>query len=160
MNYYVRPSKREDCYNLAKSMRKDDVQELFASTGSNPAQALIVAYLSSHRHCYSLILEDEVVGMFGINRINEKVGIPWLLGSDKLTKYRVEFHKLAYKYLNTFMDEYNVLFNYVDKRNWQAVRWLKVLGFTFTKLIDEYGYEKKPFYEFVKANTCAIQQEA
>ena len=89
--------------------------------------------------------------MFGINRVNENVGIPWLLGSDQLTKHKLEFYKKSVEYLNTFMDEYNVLFNYVDKRNWQAIRWLKGLGFQFTKLVSDYGYEKKPFYEFIKA---------
>ena len=151
MNYYIRSSKKDDCYNLSKTMRKGDVQEVFASTGSNPVQALIKAYLSSHRHCYSIILDNELVGMFGINRVNENVGIPWLLGSDKLTQHKLEFYRKSVEYLNTFMDEYNVLFNYVDKRNWQAIRWLKGLGFHFTKLVSDYGYEKKPFYEFIKA---------
>ena len=150
-NYYVRPSKKEDCYNLSKTLRQGDVQEIFASSGSNPAQALVRAYLCSQKHCYSLMLDGEVVGMFGVNEINRNVGTPWLMGSDDLTKYKIEFYRLSKEYLSTFMDEYNVLFNYVDKRNWQSIRWLKGLGFQFTKLVSEYGYEKKPFYEFIKA---------
>ena len=150
-NYYIRPSKKDDCYNLSKTLRQGDVQEIFASSGSNPVQALVKAYLCSSTHCYSLMLDGEVVGMFGIHEINRNVGTPWLMGSDDLTKYKIEFYRLSKEYLNTFMDEYNVLFNYVDKRNWQSIRWLKGLGFQFTKLVSEYGYEKKPFYEFIKA---------
>ena len=73
------------------------------------------------------------------------------MGSPDLTKYKLEFYKLSIEYLNTFMDSYNVLFNYVDQRNTQSIRWLKSLGFQFTKLVPEYGYERKPFYEFIKA---------
>ena len=152
MNYYIRSSKRNDCYELSKTLRKQDVQEVFASFGQNPAQALIRAYLTSHLHCYTIILDDEVVGMFGISKIRDGVGSPWLLGSDKLTDYKFEFHKHAKEHIDTFMDEYDVLFNYVDKRNTQAIKWIKSLGFTFTKLVDNFGYEQKPFYEFVKAN--------
>ncbi len=150
-NYYVRPSKKEDCYQLSKTLRQQDVQEVFASSGSNPAQALVKAYMCSNKHCYSLMLDGEVVGMFGINEINRNVGTPWLMGSDDLTKHKIEFYKLSKSYLSTFMERYNVLFNYVDKRNWQSIRWLKNLGFQFTKEIADYGYEKKPFYEFIKA---------
>ena len=74
------------------------------------------------------------------------------MGSDRLTEYKFEFHKHAKEHIDTFMDEYDVLFNYVDKRNTQAIKWIKSLGFTFTKLVDNFGYEQKPFYEFVKAN--------
>ena len=151
MNYYIRHSKKEDCYNLSKTLRKEDVQEIFSSSGENPAQALLKAYLCSHKHCFSMMLDGNVVGMFGINEINKNVGVPWLMGSPDLTKHKFEFYKLSIEYLNTFMDSYNVLFNYVDQRNTQAIRWLKSLGFQFTKLVPEYGYEKKPFYEFIKA---------
>jgi len=152
MNYYIRSSKKNDCYELSKTLRAQDAQEVFASGGRNPAQALIRAYLTSHLHCYTIILDDEVVGMFGISKIRDGVGSPWLLGSDKLTDHKFEFHKHAKDHIDTFMDEYNVLFNYVDQRNTQAIKWIKSLGFTFTKLVDNFGYEQKPFYEFVKAN--------
>ena len=42
-NYYIRPSKKDDCYNLSKTLRQGDVQEIFASSGSNPVQALVKA---------------------------------------------------------------------------------------------------------------------
>ena len=41
MNYYIRSSKRNDCYELSKTLRQQDAQEVFASGGRNPAQALI-----------------------------------------------------------------------------------------------------------------------
>ena len=151
MNYYIRPSKKEDCYTLSKTLRECDVQEIFASSGSNPVQSLVKSYICSQKHCYSIMLDGEVVGMFGINKVNKNVGSPWLLGSDNLTKHKFKFYKLSKSYLSKFMEEYNVLFNYVDQRNSQSKRWLKGLGFQFTKLVPQYGYEKKPFYEFIKA---------
>ncbi len=150
MNYYIRPSKKTDCYELSLKLRKGDVQEVFSSSGSNPIQALMNAYIASHKHCYSVILDQEVVGMFGVNKINNTIGIPWLMGSDYLTKYSKEFHELSIMYISTFMDEFELLYNYVDQRNQNAIKWLKSLGFVFLRLIQDFGYEKKPFYEFIK----------
>ena len=73
MSYYIRSSKRNDCYELAKTLRQQDVQEVFASGGRNPSQALIRAYLTSHLHCYTIILDDKVVGMFGISKHLQRI---------------------------------------------------------------------------------------
>jgi len=148
--YNIRESRRVDCYELSKSLKKEDVQEIFASSGNNPIQVLLRAYLYSARYCYSVVLDNKVVGMFGITKLRDGVGIPWLLGSNVLTQFPLAFHKETKEYLDKFMKEFKVLFNYVDQRNTIAIKWLKILGFTFTKLIHEFGYQKKPFFEFVK----------
>tara|TARA_R110000824_G_scaffold385797_1_gene580112 strand:+ start:608 stop:1066 length:459 start_codon:yes stop_codon:yes gene_type:complete len=150
MTYTIRHSQRKDCATLSKHTRAADVQEIFASSGKNPFQVLLRAYFASPDYCYTVLLEDKIVGMFGISKITDGVGSPWLLGSNLLLKAPLSFHRKSKKYLDTFMKDFKVLFNYVDKRNVVAIKWLKGLGFTFTKLVDNFGYQQKPFYEFVK----------
>ena len=65
------------------------------------------------------------------------------------SRLRMELAK-SKEYLDNFMTDFKILFNYIDKRNTISIRWLKMLGFKFTNLITEYGYQQKPFYEFIK----------
>jgi len=45
---------------------------------------------------------------------------------------------------------YKYLYNFVDKRNTKALRWLKFIGFNIIEEIPEYGYSKIPFYLVLK----------
>ena len=150
MKYTIRKSQRQDCYTLSKSIRSADVQEIFASSGKNPIQVLLRAYLCSYNYCYTILLDNKIVGMFGVSKLRDAIGSPWLLGSNLLTKYPYSFQKKSKEYLENFMTDFKILFNYIDKRNTISIRWLKMLGFKFTNLITEYGYQQKPFYEFIK----------
>ena len=46
----------------------------------------------------------------------------------------------------------------MDARNDLHIKWLKWMKFTFINKVNEFGYEKKPFYEFIKI--CAHQRLA
>ena len=61
---------------------------------------------------------------------------------DFLRQSRIELKKVH--------KEFPVLFNYIDARNTVHLRWLKFMGFTIIKKLEIFGYEGRPFYEFVK----------
>lgn len=147
--YSIRQSKKDDCLVIAYFLREADTQEVFAASGQLPYTVLLRAYGDSSDACYTVFYDDVPVGMFGVVRYNDDIGVPWLLGTDDLTSDKKEFYKLSQKYLRQFQKKYKYLTNFVDKRNKASIRWLRHLGFTFPREIKEYGFEKRPFLEFL-----------
>lgn len=148
--YHIKATTLEHCVDVSLNMREADVREVFASSGTNPLTTLLRARRLSQEHCYTVFLEDTPVGIFGVSRLNENIGVPWLLGTDELTSDKIEFYKKSKELLSTFMDDFKVLINYVDQRNTKSIKWLQALGFTLGNLVENFGYTKEPFYEFVK----------
>lgn len=148
---YYRPSKIEDCLELAPILRKQDVDEVAASHGLNPVTALRLSFKISNE-CNSIIHEGKVVGMFGYGSDGGTVAVPWLLASDKIKEISREFLPQSKLWVDKVAEDYDVLVNYVDVRNTVAIRWLKFLGFKFIRRIEHFGKAQVPFYEFVRAD--------
>ena len=155
---YYRPSKEEDCYILAPNLRHQDELEIRYGIGLNNEEALVTSFNLSKAECNSIIHNDTVIGMFGVGLDPEHKthALPWLLGSDEIIKVQKSFLKESKIWVDKITKEYDLLYNYVHIGNRVSIKWLKYLGFTFIRLIPEYGVGKKPFYEFVKI--CATQQ--
>lgn len=148
--YKIKATTHDDCIHVSLNMREADVSEVFAASGTNPLTTLLKARAASCDTCSTIFYNNESVGIFGVCKINDSCGIPWLLGTDKLTANKKEFYQKSKEYLNTFMTNFKVLFNYVDERNKTSIKWLKSLGFEFPELVKDFGYTKSPFYQFVK----------
>lgn len=156
MTHHYRPSRFEDCREMAPNMRSQDADEVLASHGWTPLQALQESYRlsSGSSECNSIIHEDgSVVGMFGVAD-QGAYAMPWLLGADKMLETRYEFIPQAIEWVKRMSIQHPLLFNFVHKDNTVAIRWLKSLGFEFIKEIEEYGVGKKPFIQFVRINKC------
>jgi hypothetical protein len=153
MTHHYRPAKFEDCAELAPNMRKQDAEEVWASSGLNPIGALQQSFKGSYE-CNSIIHEDgDVVGMFGVSD-NKIFAMPWLLGSDKLLDTKKEFIPQAVEWVDRMSSLHPILTNFVCKKNTVAIRWLETLGFDFVKTIDKFGVGQIPFIQFVRITKC------
>ena len=77
----------------------------------------------------------------------------WMLGRDEMltdVHDKWEFLRQSRIHLANLHAMYPVLFNFVDARNTVHLRWLRWMGFTFISRNDNYGPEKRTFYEFVR----------
>lgn len=138
-----------DEQSLAANMRMADIIEVRRSHGLNPLEALQFSVEHSDE-CYSMFLPDgQIIGMYGCGGV-DILGVPWLLCTDHLTKVSKPFLLRCHQFVNQWNDRYPILFNYVDVENLTAQKWLRFLGFTFIRLVPDYGVEKSPFYEFVR----------
>lgn len=156
MTHYYRPSRFEDCAEIAPLMREQDVKEIMYSHGVKPLEALENCY-NTCAICNSIIHEDgSVVGMFGVADY-DILASPWLLGTDKIIETRKEFIPQAKEWVEEMINIYPILTNYVHVDNTVSLVWLKSLGFEFIKLNQQYGVGKKPFYQFARINKCATQ---
>ena len=146
----VRAANMEDADRLAPVLRCGDIEEIKAAAGEMPIVVLKQGIVCSDP-CYTIIdIDDSPLAVFGViadsSRIN--VGRIWLLGSDSLVQYSYTFLRHSRKWIEKLHQRYPTLWNYVDARNEVHIRWLKWCGFTFLRRIEEYGVERRPFYEF------------
>jgi hypothetical protein len=148
----VRTGLMDDANTLAPKLRTPDRREILAATGEEPLAALKRSIAWSDP-CYALVDElGIVIALFGVvpDNVNRDIGSVWLLGSYELVNHSIQFVKHCRNWVDILQEDYRVIWNYVDARNEVHIKWLKWCGFTFLRLVDNYGVEQRPFYEFEK----------
>ena len=150
MGYY-RLAKYGDCKVLAPNLRQADKDEVWASHGLLPLQALQFSFLLSEEANTIISDNEDIIGMFGVTKHGD-IGIPWLLMSDDIDQpsHVRQFVPTSKKWVKQVQERYKILVNYVAQDNDKAIKWLRLLGFTFISLEENYGVNPKPFYEFVR----------
>jgi len=147
---HYRDSIQEDVFELAAKMRQADVREVRASNDLSPVEALQRGFEAGTPQ--SIIHKGELIGMFGCAHVNELIGSPWMLGSDKIPEIKRDLLTQSVEWVKEANQQYPLLINYVDARNKVSIRWLKHLGFTFVQHMPTFGAGGIPFYEFVRIN--------
>jgi len=157
---YVRPAILKDALELAPKMRKEDRAEILASDNMSPLQALVVPFTIKGAKIYSIIgtKEEGVIGMFGSTPSSEPdFGIAWLLSANNLANNHArQFLKECPYWVSQMGEGYKHLYNFVDKRNWVALKWLQLLGFTAKEEFPTYGHKQIPFLLMMKELKCAV----
>jgi hypothetical protein len=125
----IRPATVEDA--LALVLRQADREEVEALTGRDAREALVESVVRSAA-AWAGLANGELVCLFGVVPVSlvGVTGIPWLLGSDAVTRYGRPFLRRNRAYLREMLREFPVLRNVVDARNTVSIRWLEWLGFT------------------------------
>lgn len=134
---------------LARNMRDADREEVFASSGHAPLQALELSLLASEDTTTAL-LDGEPVAIFGCARLADGIGGPWLLATDDFYKVNPRtVLEVTRAFVNSWLDRYEILANYVHHRNTTSIRWLKAAGFTIHEAVP-FGHLQKPFHLFTR----------
>ena len=152
MEYTVDKAGVMDCLELAPKMRQSDKQEIWSAGRFTPTSGLHMSLEISGEHAYTLKLDEEVVGIFGVAPCKEQpdIGIVWLMGADNMTTNKKGFYKVSQEYLKKFLEMYKTVFNYVDDRNVSSSKWLESLGFKNLGTEPKFGMDEIPFNLYVK----------
>ena len=153
---FMKIASDKDARQLAKILRKDDLQECKAHSNIDGETALVLGVRHSHLPIGIYLEDNKCICILGVVPEEKKIGRVWLLASDDLKEvlsYR--FIKNTKKVCELLNQSFPILYNYVDARNELHIKWLKWVGFTFINKHEKFGYEQKPFYEFIKL--CAHQ---
>ena len=152
MGYTVDKAGVMDCLELAPKMRQSDKQEIWSAGRFTPTSGLHMSLEISGEHAYTLKLDEEVVGIFGVAPCREQpdIGIVWLMGADNMTTNKKGFYKVSQEYLKKFLEMYKTVFNYVDDRNVSSSKWLESLGFKNLGTEPKFGMDEIPFNLYVK----------
>ncbi|MBN30011.1 MAG: hypothetical protein CMB34_05045 [Euryarchaeota archaeon] len=148
-NLSVRPSIESDCEYLAHNLRRADHNEVKAAMGVVSPEALLFS-MRNTQEPLTIVDDDTPAGIFGVAPIEPHVGAIWLLGTDALVHGKWRFLRQSKKWLAHVGQDYELLFNYVDERNYLHIRWIAWLGFSFIFRHEKYGVEQRPFLEFVR----------
>ena len=139
---------------LALVLRQADREEVEALTGRDPREALVESVERSAA-AWAALANGELVCLFGVVPMSlvGVTGIPWLLGSDAVTRYGRPFLRRNRAYLREMLREFPVLRNVVDARNTVSIRWLGWLGFTLGTP-EPMGVCGLPFIPFGMSAPC------
>ena len=133
---------------LAPRLRVLDLAEIEAASGRAPGNVLAE---SVDRAVWSeaLVIDGriEAIGGLGAQSMMFGPGIPWLVGSDRLTEQRRWFLGESRRQVWRMLSHYQRLENRVDARNAPAIRYLRWLGFTLGAATP-WGHAGLPFYPF------------
>ena len=150
---YVRPAILADALQLAPKMRIADREEIRASNGSSPLEALVIPFTYKKARSYTIIgtAKEGVIGMFADAPTKDpEYGIAWLLSSEDLFKHTKQFIKECPYWVSQMSEGYTYIYNWVDRRNWKSLKWLQFLGFEAKEEIKQYGVGKLPFLLMIK----------
>ena len=148
----IRPATVEDA--LALVLRQADREEVEALTGRDAREALVESVVRSAA-AWAGLANGELLCLFGVVPVSlvGVTGIPWLLGSDAVTRYGRPFLRRNRVYLREMLREFPVLRNVVDARNTVSIRWLEWLGFTLGTP-QPMGVRGLPFIPFTMSAPC------
>lgn len=131
---------------LKGKLRKSDILEIKAVTGSCDDSIMVEAFLSS-KVCWTAFKDGKPIAIFGVCKIDEKTGSPWFLGTKEVDRCGKDFVRNSLYYLNEVKSHFNYLENYIDVRQKKSIRWLRWLKFNIDHPVV-YGVEKLLFHRF------------
>lgn len=137
---------------VAERMRQADVEEVWASHGHKPLDALTSSVDNSDL-VYTWWDGPIPVGIFGVGPYLRDVGTPWFLGTRRMYKpaARRFFLRSTGPVLRTFHSMgYQILLQYVSASHAHSLRWLQWAGFTVDCFYPRWGYEAQPFFRLSK----------
>lgn len=125
----VVPATMEHAHALAQNMRKSDAEEVMASGGYTPLQALEES-LKISCEAHAMFLHGKLAMIFGVAGAPGRPGVIWALGSDVISEHTKAFMQASKAWIEQLKRRYPVLVNAVHSRNKPSLRWVKRLGFT------------------------------
>jgi hypothetical protein len=132
-------------------MRQADVAELNALAITDFVERIKLSVKIS-TICRTATVNGELACIFGVTPLNLTTGIPWMLGTDIVTKHQRVLMRLCRPYIQDMLLAYSHLLNYVHAENQAAKRWLKRMGFVLQPAVP-YGELGSPFHRFdMRAN--------
>jgi hypothetical protein len=151
--YYIRVAHSCDAALIGPLLREADKSEIAANSGLHPEEALRQSLDTSsevHLACHP---DGTPLSIFGIgpNTSEPSIGIPWMVGTDEMSKYNIPLVRDARKWVDRHLNTYSILTNYVDSRNTVHLKWLRHIGFNIDETPQFVGVDLSvPFYQFIR----------
>lgn len=143
---------RSDFRLMKRIIREEDKQELEASSGKR-YEEIIDKTRDATDFAIAGYCSGKLIAIFGVGSatVVTKTGIIWMFGTKFLPKNQKVFLQHCKRCVEVMLENYPIVFNYVDARNTMVINWLKWIGFTFGNA-EPYGPNKMPFYKFYIKN--------
>ena len=154
-DYVFRPVTDGDIEYLANNMRQQDMDEVYAATGSSQLAAILRQSVTESALLVSVEYDGRLlcIGGAASQSLLSCTGIPWMLGTNELSWHSALFVRHGKRCISELLTRFERLENHVDARNTKSVRWLRSIGFT----VDDpqpYGAFGLPFRRFSAVRPC------
>lgn len=136
------PSRVEDAFVLAQTMREDDVRELEAC-GQSPLDGVLFAMEGSESVC-TMLYDDTVGAMWGVCPRGDG-GELWFLTAHLFGEHPKAFLRSIKAHLKGLLQKYGTLFNVIDGRYTGALRLAESMGAEFGSPVSINGHPFVPF---------------
>lgn len=158
MKLEVRKADIRDVFYIHDKLRAVDNYEILAASGLAPLEALLEGFRRNKEN-YCITKDDLPIAIGGVAVAQDGFeAYPWLLATDELVRHQHFFLRVSKPFVQDMLLRYPKLRNYAYARNTVHIKWLKWLGFTITRTVDDYGYLELPFVEFqMERKPCATQ---
>lgn len=131
MTLEIRECTPEATRIIAENLRGADEVEVLLLTGKPPVEALRESVEGSVAS-YCGYFDGVPGGIFGVAKLTDEVGVPWMVGTELMVKYRREWMCKAAEKVQWMHNQFPVLTNIVHEKNYASIRWLHRLGFEFS----------------------------
>lgn len=135
-----------------EGLREQDEREVLKAGHPSVLRALMDSATASEGLLFTIWVDGKPAGVFGAapHPVDERVGIPWMLGTDRLLRARRELVRETERWVDYLNFYYPILVNLIDVENTTSLAWLKRVGFDLHETIDVNGH---PFRRFTRCAT-------
>jgi hypothetical protein len=148
MKLEVRKADICDVFRIYDKLRAIDNYEILAASGETPLDALLQGF-KYNVESYCITKDGRPIAIGGLSVAKDgSEAYPWMLATDELVQHKAFFLRVVKPFVRDMLLRYPRLRNFALASNTAHIRWLKWLGFSITRTIDDYGYLKVPFVEF------------
>lgn len=137
--------------DLAQDLRPEDLAEIQATTGEDPAVTLVSSLMLSEL-AWVVLDDEDPIAVFGaapdLNRPGD--GLVWMMGTPRMDHPAAATFILRHTrpYLDEMHRRFPRLWNHIDARNDKSMRWLEWANFRVTEAHPAFGREGRLFYTF------------
>jgi hypothetical protein len=141
-------------------MRPRVVDEVQAAMGVSPLKG-VLASMEASEFSFTLLLHGQVAAVWGAQPVQAggpvfiEGALAWLLSSTVVDCHKRAYLKATRAMVDALLMMYPAIFNYVDARYEEAIRWARWLGFSVGPP-EPYGVSRLPFHPIIlRRQPCA-----
>jgi len=130
--------------NFLFNLRCEDKSEIIALNHNNFKEELFEICLNNQFETYFLASDINLpLAIGGVYQIDNNIGRVWLLCTTFVNDEKKAVFKYVKNKIEMFKNKYDILFNFIYKSNFSALKWLKACGF---KVLELKNSDFKLFY--------------
>lgn len=142
---------------MIANARPEDRRE-FESVRGLPLDTELRYTIDSSEQCRAFVHGGQVVAIFGCQRFNDQIGIPWLISTTAITQCKRAFLQQCLAEVGMMRKCHAALINYTDARYPLALRWMRWMGFEQQDAVP-YGANGELFHPFTMRGDLWAQQQ-
>lgn len=98
-----------------------------------------------------ILCDGEPLTVFGVAPTGcEGSGMVWMMGTPQMDRVSLRLARISLDCIRLMHRSYRCLWNYIDARNEQSMRWLRWTGFRLLEAHPEFGREGRLFFTFAR----------